>query len=488
MAWCIGWQKAQNKKNKQTEDSGELGEKCGVFGVYGKNLDVARLTFFGLYSLQHRGQESSGIAVGNGYNIDCYKNTGLVAQVFKEETIQNLKGFVSIGHNRYSTSHGTGLKHAQPVIVRDGALALAHNGNLPSISALKEFLEGKDISTHGCNDSELMAKAIGYYLEHKHSLADAIKKAYPLFTGAFSLLVMTKNEIAAVRDSYGIRPLCMGKLNGGYVIASESCALKTVGSNISCEIQPGELVTINEKGISHYQITPSKPKVDIFEFVYFARPDSEISGQSVYQVRKRCGMELAKEFKMEADMIVPVPETAYPVAFGYSQSTGIPVEQGLIKNRYIHRTFIEPEQHAREKNANMKLNAMRHVLLGKRVILIDDSIVRGTTSKNLIGAIFKAGAEEVHFLVSSPPVMYPDFYGIDTPRQKDLIGANKSVKEIKQFLGATSLYYLSLEGLIKATGIPKNNLCTSCFTGEYPIDIKEKAEEIKKVEFEKAAA
>ncbi len=345
----------------------QLGEKCGVFGAFGKNLDVARLTFFGLFALQHRGQESSGIAAANGYAINCYKNTGLVPQVFNEQTIEDLKGFVAIGHNRYSTSHGTGLEHAQPVIARDGLLALAHNGNLPSTKALEDFLLNKDISTNGSTDSELMAKAIGYYLEHKNSLADAIKKAFPLFTGAFSLLIMTKNSIAAVRDRYGIRPLCMGRLDGGYVFASESCALKTVGSDITCEVQPGELIVVNEKGIKHNQIVPANPKVDIFEFVYFARPDSEISGQSVYQVRKRCGEQLAKEFKVKADMVVPVPETAYPVAFGYAQAAGIPVEQGLIKNRYIHRTFIEPEQHTREKNVTMKLNAMRHVLRDKKI-------------------------------------------------------------------------------------------------------------------------
>ena len=467
-----------------TTSNNQLGEKCGVFGVFGKDLDVARLAFFGLYSLQHRGQESSGIAVGNGYAINCYKNTGLVPQVFNEQTIEDLKGFAAIGHNRYSTSHGTGLKYAQPIIVRDGALALAHNGNLPSTKALENFLVNKDIFTNDNTDSELMAKAIGYYLEHKNSLADAIKKAFPLFTGAFSLLVMTKNSIAAVRDSYGIRPLCVGRLDGGYVFASESCALKTVGSEIACEVQPGELIVINEKGIKHHQLASPNPKVDIFEFVYFARPDSEISGQSVYQVRKRCGEQLAKEYKVKTDMVVPIPETAYPVAIGYSQASGIPMEQGLIKNRYIHRTFIEPEQHTREKNVNMKLNAMRHVLHGKKIVLIDDSIVRGTTSKNLIKAIFRAGAKEVHFLVSSPPVKYPDFYGIDTPRQQDLIGANKTVKEIEKFLGATSLYYLSLEGLIKATCLPKDHLCTSCFTGEYPIDIQERAKEVKNIQLE----
>ena len=459
-----------------------LNEKCGVFGVYGKNLDVARITFFGLFALQHRGQESSGIAVADGTSIACHKDSGLVAQVYTEVDIEKLKGYIAIGHNRYSTSEGTGPAHAQPVMARDGAIALAHNGNLPSTTALKNFLNDKGIAINGSNDSELMAKAVGYFLEHGHSLGQAVKQAFPLFTGAFSLLVMTASELAAVRDEYGVRPLSMGSLeNGAMVFASETCALKTVGAKFEREVAPGEMVVVSPNGLQIEQLAPAKTKMDIFEFVYFARPDSEILGKSVYEVRKNCGKILAREKPLSADVVVPVPETAIPVALGYAQATGIPLEMALIKNRYIHRTFIRPDQQSREKDVQLKLNPIAHLLNGKRVVLMDDSIVRGTTSRKLVKTLFRCGAREVHFLVSSPPVRYPDFYGIDTPKQEKLIAATKSVKEIKKFLGATSLSYLSLAGLIEATGLPPELFCTSCFTGDYPIDLRERKSEVKKL-------
>ena len=458
-------------------------EKCGVFGVYGKDLDVARLSFFALFALQHRGQESSGIAVADGEGIQWHKGDGLVAQAYTEADIEKLKGHLAIGHNRYSTSGGTDHAHAQPVIARDGAIALAHNGNLPSTTTLKEFLNTKGIAINGSNDSELMAKAIGYFVEHGNSLGEAVAKAFPLFTGAFSLLVMTKDEVAAVRDSYGIRPLSMGSLdNEGVVFASETCAFKTIGATFAREVAPGELVVVSARGIETRQLAESTPKIDIFEFVYFARPDSEIMGRSVYEVRKNCGKILAREKPLAADIVVPVPETAVPVALGYSQATGIPLEMALIKNRYIHRTFIRPNQSDREKDVQLKLNPIAHLLKGKSVALVDDSIVRGTTSRKLVKTIFSHGAKEVHFLVSSPPVRYPDFYGIDTPKQENLIAATKNVKEIEKFLGATSLHYLSLAGLVEATGLPEENFCTSCFTGEYPIDLRERANEVRSIQ------
>ncbi len=455
-----------------------LGEKCGVFGIFGKDLDVSRLTFYGLFALQHRGQESSGIAVASGNHIDCYKNMGLVTHVYNEETISSLKGHIAIGHNRYSTSEGSHIKHAQPIVVND-QLALAHNGNLPSVIALKEFLQGKDIATDDCSDSELMAKAIGYYLDHGESIKEAIVKAYPLFTGAFSLTILTKDALVAVRDTFGVRPLCMGKIGtDGTVFASESCAFHTVGAEYVREVQPGEMVIVTEAGVESVQIEKSQTKVDIFEFVYFARPDSNILDTSVYSVRKNCGINLFKEYPIKADIVVPVPETAIPVATGYAAASGIPLEMALVKNRYIHRTFIQPEQHSRDLGVKLKLTPLPEVLKGKSVVVMDDSIVRGTTSRQIVKMLFEAGAREVHMLISSPPVKFPDFYGIDTPKQEKLIASHKSVEEIRQFLGATSLYYLSMPGLIAATGLSEDLFCTSCFTGQYPINLLERAKEV----------
>jgi len=471
----------------------DLNEKCGVFGIYSKDRDVSRIAFFGLFALQHRGQEASGIAATDGTNLRSFRNKGLISSVFNEEEIKKLQGFAAIGHNRYSTSKGNDISHAQPVIIDPviddsyksegirnigGLLALAHNGNLPSTTALVSFLSGRNIPTNNKSDSELMALAIGMYLREGKALPEAVRECYPLFTGAFSLLVLTQNMLIAVRDQCGIRPLSLGKLDGGYVISSETCSFKTIGAEFLRDVRPGEMVIIGDNGLDSLQIAPANQKLDLFEFVYFARPDSNLLGKLVYDVRKKCGEQLAKEYLVNADIVVPVPETAIPAAIGYSNTTGIPMEMALIKNRYIHRTFIEPEQHTREAGVKLKLNPLPEMLAGKRVVIIDDSIVRGTTSRQIVRELFGAGAKEVHFLVSSPPVKFPDFYGIDTPKQENLIGSHKSEEEIREFLGATSLHYLSLEGLIASTGLPKEDLCTSCFTGEYPIDILERKKEL----------
>jgi len=445
-------------------------------------MDVSRLSFFGLFSLQHRGQESSGIAVGDGQSIRSHKGLGLVTQVYTEEAIQSLKGFCAIGHNRYSTSEGTGMTHAQPVVVRDGALALAHNGNLPSVKLLEEFLSARNVSIEGKNDSELMAEAIGYFMKVGSSLPEAVRQAFPFFTGAFSLVVMTKEALVAVRDGFGVRPLVMGTLNGGVVFASETCAFHSMGAEFLREVAPGEMVTVTKEGVRAQQLVPGRQRFDIFEFVYFARPDSTFMGRSVYEVRRNFGMQLAKEYKPEADIVVPVPETAVPMAAGYAHASGIPLELAFIKDRYIHRTFIEPDQHSRDLGVKLKLVPVPEILRGKRVILIDDSIVRGTTSRRIVKSLFEAGATEVHFLVSSPPILFPDFYGIDTPAQKDLIASTKSVEEVGKFLGATSLYYLSLRGLIESTRLPRSVFNTSCFTGDYPIDIHERMREVRVME------
>lgn len=456
----------------------QLNEKCGIFGVYGKSLDVSRLTFFGLFSLQHRGQESSGIAASDGERIAYHRDMGLVNHVFNEQTIESLSGHIAIGHNRYSTSKTSSMDHAQPIVMGDNLFAFAHNGNLPSTEALEQFLGDKGIDIKDCSDSTLMAKAIQYYYLDSHSLVQAMRQVFPLFTGAFSILVMDRNSLVAARDQCGIRPLSLAKLNGGYLVSSETCAFNTMGAEFIREVQAGEMVVIDEQGLRSEQVVASNSKFDIFEFVYFARPDSMILGKSVNEVRQNFGRHLVREKPVDADIVVPVPETAIPVAVAYAQAAGIPFEMALVKNRYIHRTFIQPEQHLRDSGVKMKLSPLPEVLAGKRIILIDDSIVRGTTSKQLVKAMFEAGAKEVHFRVSSPPVRYPDFYGIDTPKQTELIAFNKSVAEIEKYLGATSLYYLSYEGLIASTGLPESVFSTSCFTGKYPIDIHERVKDV----------
>ena len=457
------------------------GEKCGVFGVYGQGLDVARLTYFGLYALQHRGQESSGIATSDGMKLYSHVGMGLVSQVFDEKAIDNLPGFIAMGHNRYSTTGGSRIEHAQPFLVDAGAIgqiALAHNGNLPSSTALINFLAARGIAAEAASDSRLMAEAIAAVVREGKTLSQAIAEVYPHMTGAFSLLVQSRDEIVALRDECGMRPLSIGKLNGGYVFSSETCAFAPIGAEHIGDVEPGEMVVINAAGMQRQQLAEPNPKLDIFEFVYFSRPDSELLGKSVYQVRKNFGRELAVEVPIDADVVIPVPETSVPAAIGYSQARGIPFEMGLTKNRYIHRTFIQPEQHIREQGVKAKLTPQREVIKGRRVAVLDDSIVRGTTSRQIVAMLFEAGAREVHFLVSSPPVIFPDFYGIDTPKQEDLLAATRSIAEMREYLGATSLHFLSYRGMIKATGLPEDRFSTSFFTGEYPIDIRERGAEI----------
>ncbi len=456
-----------------------IGEKCAVFGIYGKNLDVSRLTFFGLYALQHRGQESSGIAATDGKEIFCHKNNGLVSQVFNEEIIKNLSGHIAVGHNRYSTSSGTGSEHAHPIEVEDGSFVLVHNGNLPSVVKLTEFLKSKGVSLKTSSDSKIIAEAIYSLTKEGKELEKAVEEIFPMLVGSFSILIMNKNKIIAIRDSYGIRPLSIAKLNGGYVFASETCAFHPIGATHIRDVEPGEMVVVDENGLRIKQIMKGNQKLDIFEFVYFSRPDSILLGQTVYDVRKRFGEKLAREYKIDADVIIPVPETAIPVAIGYSIFSKIPLEMGLIKSRYIHRTFIEPEQHIRDQGVKLKLAPLKNVIENKKIIIIDDSIVRGTTSKQLVKILFETGAKEVHFLVSSPPVKYPDFYGIDLPIQRQLISAGKTVEEVRDFLGCTSLSFLSFDGMLEATHIDKDKFCTSCFSGEYPIDISEKRSDIQ---------
>jgi amidophosphoribosyltransferase len=457
----------------------ELREKCGVFGIYSSEPDAARLVYYGLWALQHRGQENSGIAATHGKKIYCHKGQGLVAHVYNENDLKNLKGNIAIGHNRYSTFGKSDVDHSQPVYYNQNNLALAHNGNLPVVRKLKNFLTKHGISTVGLNDSEMMHESLNYWLVKGKSIEEAVKLNFSLFTGAFSLLIMTPNKLVAVRDHFGIRPLTFGRINGSYIFASETCALDAVGGTIIRDVKPGEMIVIDKNGFVSHQLATGHENLDIFEYIYFARPDSILMDKSVYLARKHLGEELAKEVKIKADIVIPVPDSAIPAAIGFSQKSKIPLEQALTKNRYIHRTFIKPAQKQRSTGVKMKLNLIKKVIENKRVIIIDDSIVRGTTSKMLIELIKKASPKEIHLLISSPPVKYPDFYGIDTPNQKDLIAANMSLAKLTKYIGVDSLHYLSLEGMFKAIGIDKNKLCTSCFTGIYPISIGNKSKKIR---------
>ncbi len=456
-------------------------EKCAVFGVYGKGLEAARLTFYGLWALQHRGQESSGIVSSDGTQLYRHTAPGLVATVYREEDLEQLVGNIAIGHNRYSTSGGGDVRYNQPYVDYESGIAFAHNGNLPIWGKLEKFLQERGVSTGKLNDSGMMASAISQYMDDGLDITQAIIKAYPLFEGAFSAVAMTKDKLIAFRDGRGIRPLSIGKIDGGHIVASETCAFDTLGAKFVRDIQPGELVVIDKNGLSSHQVVTGDQKLDIFEFVYFARPDSVLLGRRVNEVRKNFGRQMAKESKIDADVVVPVPDSSIPAAVGYATQSGIPFDAALIKNRYIHRTFIRPIAEMREKDVTMKLNPVVESLKDKRVILVDDSIVRGTTMRWVVKMIRDAGATQVHLMISSPPVVYPDFYGIDTPDQQDLIATRMSVEEIRKFMGADSLYYLSYRGMIKATGLPEDVFSTSCFSGVYPIPIGKRSKEIAKV-------
>ena len=449
-------------------------EKCGVFGVFAPGLDVAevaRLVHTGLWTLQHRGQESTGISASDGTTIRTHKGQGLVAHVYDEESLRRLVGHIAIGHNRYSTSGGDGLRHSQPVTGDGTLLALAHNGNLPNMAPLSHSLSDVGVDITGANDSELMHAALERELSRGASLEDAVRACFPLFTGAFSLALLTRGALAAARDVRGIRPLALGRIGEGYVVSSETCAIDAVGGTFLRDVRPGELVVIDEQGLRSLQLVPGKEQLDIFELVYFARPDSVLLDRRVNEVRRQFGIQLAREHPVHADVVIPVPDSGVPAAIGYAREAGIPLDVGLVKNRYIHRTFIQPAQRLRERGVRMKLNPIAEVLRGRRVAVVDDSLVRGTTARQIVAMLRHAGAREVHFLVSSPPVRYPDIYGIDLPNAADLVASKMSIEEIRQSIGADSLAYLSYDGMISATGLPGDHFATSCFSGIYPLDV-----------------
>lgn len=448
-----------------------ISEKCGIFGVCGHGLEAARLVHTGLWTLQHRGQESSGISVSDGNTIKTHKGPGLVAHVYNESLLSRLSGDMAIGHNRYSTSGGSTAVHAQPVTSRGNLIALAHNGNLPDTSRLKAYLQDSGIETSGANDSEMMQRAIEHHLSNGASLEESVKACFELFTGVFSLLLMTRTELAAVRDAHGIRPLSLGEVNGGQVLSSETCAIDAIGGRFMRDVRPGELIVVDRKGARSVQLAKGDEKLDIFEFIYFARPDSMLMGQRVNEVRRRLGVNLAREHPVKADVLVPVPDSAIPAALGYSGETGISLDFGLLKNRYIHRTFIRPAQNLRESGVRLKLNPIPEVLRNRSVAVLDDSIVRGTTARQIVAMIRECGARQVHFLVSSPPIKFPDFYGIDTPKPDELVAAGMSIEETRKHIGADSLAYLSYGGMIDATGLPESRFSTSCFSGVYPVKV-----------------
>jgi amidophosphoribosyltransferase len=452
-------------------------EACGVFGIYAPGQEVAKLTYFGLYALQHRGQESAGIATFDGTQLYEHRDMGLVSHVFNPETLAKLPGQLAIGHTRYSTTGSSRRSNAQPAIVptRSGKLALAHNGNLVNTPELREYLTARGCELNSTTDSEMIAIAMGLEVDSGKSWVDAAIAACKMCRGAFSLTIATPDGIMAIRDPNGIRPLVLGAMPdrvGHYVVASESCALDIIGADYLRDVNPGELLWITADGIESIDWAPkTPPKLCVFEMIYFARPDSWVHNETLYSYRMRLGKQLAQESFHEADIVIGVPDSGIPAAIGFSQASGIPYAEGLIKNRYVGRTFIQPTQEMREAGIRMKLNPLKDVLAGKRVIVIDDSIVRGTTSRKLVKALRDAGATEIHMRISSPPVTHPCFYGIDTDTQDQLIAATKSVAEIATQIGVDSLAYLSWAGMLSATNQNPNNFCSACFTGDYPVEI-----------------
>ncbi len=445
--------------------------ECGVCGIYGHE-DSSKLTYFGLYALQHRGQESAGIVTSNGEKVTSYKNMGLVPEVFSEEILRTLKGNISIGHVRYSTTGASNITNTQPLMVthKGRTLAVAHNGNLTNSLTLRRDLEERGSIFQTTMDSEvvlhLMARAT-----HK-TLDQALSDTFLAMKGAYSMLLMTPDTMVAVRDPDGFRPLCIGQLtNGSYIIASETCALDLVEAKYLRDVEPGEVIIFqNGEMRSLFPWPKQSTNFCIFEQVYFARPDSDIFGTSVYVARKKMGEILARETHIDADFVMPFPDSGNYAALGYSQASGIPMEMGVIRNHYVGRTFIEPTQSMRDFNVKVKLNPVRGFLKDKRVIIVEDSIIRGTTGKSRVRALREAGAKEVHMVVSCPPTRNACYYGIDFPSESQLIACNRTNAEIAEYLGLDSLHYLSLEGLVEATGMPKENFCLACFNGVYPVE------------------
>ena len=447
-------------------------ESCGVFGVYSPNEDVARLTFFALFALQHRGQESAGIATADGKQIRVHTGMGRVSNVFTEETLQPLTGHIAIGHNRYSTAGSSRIFNAQPIIVGDDGnrIGIAHNGNIVNAARLYEELTALGYRFKGTTDSEVIA-----YLIHSSpgkGWIEKIRHAMRRLQGAYSLVIITPTELYAVRDPFGVRPLCMGTIDHGWAVASETCALDHIGSDFVREVEPGEILRIDANGVTSYPGETGRRGLCIFEYIYFARPDSVINGRLLYPARQAMGAGLAREHAVDADLVIGVPDSATAAGVGYAQESGIPVAEGLVKNRYVGRTFIEPDQRIRDLGVKLKFNPMPQMLNGERLVVVDDSIVRGTTTPSVIRILRKAGAKEIHMRICAPPIRHPCFFGVDMATRRELIAAQKTIPQICKFIGADTLGYLSIAGLIKAIGLPKDNFCLACFTGDYPIPVQ----------------
>lgn len=459
-----------------TESLNEFGprEKCAVFGAYSSTPDAARLTYYGLFALQHRGQEGSGIAASDGRIIREHKAEGLVPQVYSENIMQLINGaHIAIGHNRYGTSHGH--KHSdyylQPVHFYPD-FALAHNGNIPCVKKMQSFLTSKNIDVSHKNDSQLIYDTIYVFFKQSGDMCDALTQAQEYFEGAYSLLMLTPTSLYAYRDPYGIRPLSLGVYDdNNFVIASETCAINTVQAQLVRDVKPGELIEISDKGLKTCQVVDGRETLDLFEFVYFARPDSYLYGHRVHEVRRRFGKLLGSHLKFNADVVVPVPDSAIPSAEGVSETTGVSYRHALIKNRYIARTFISPGEHLRDSMSEMKYNVISEAVKDKSVILVDDSIVRLNTIPRLVNRLYREGAREVHVAIASAPVLFPDFYGIDLAEQKKLVAAWHSLDEMKNLIGCASLTYLPYVEMIQAVGVDESMLYTGCFTGKYPTDL-----------------
>jgi len=443
---------------------------CGVFGVYG-HPNAAELTYYGLYALQHRGQESAGIVTSDGHQFYTHRGMGLVSQVFTGDALQNLQGQIAVGHTRYSTTGSSHIRNAQPLTVdcARGEIAIAHNGNLTNASRLREELEARGSIFQTTVDSEIILHLMAQpgHNGHNNNLVNSIRR----IEGAYSLVIMTANELIGVRDPYGFRPLCLGRIDDAWVLASETCALDLIHAKFVRDVEPGEIVVINQDGLTSVQAFPEQQRraFCIFEYVYFARPDSTIANRNVYKVRVEMGRELAREFPIQADVVVPVPDSGNCAALGYSLESNIPFEMAFVRNHYVGRSFLQPSQLIRDFDVRVKLNLITELVKDKRVIVVDDSIVRGTTCKARVNNLKEAGAKEVHVLVSCPPHMNPCVYGIDFPDRNKLMAANHSLEEIRKYLNADSLHYLSETGLVKATGLPKNSFCMACYDGNYPV-------------------
>lgn len=456
-----------------------LREKCGVFGVFAPGEDVARLTFFGLHALQHRGQESAGIATADSGRIRLYAEMGLVTQIFDERALAGLPGSHAIGHTRYSTTGASKLQNAQPFIVRGlhGEIAIAHNGNVVNAELLRDGLEDEGIRFETSSDTEVIARMLvnAPAPDWEQRFGYLMRRA----NGAYSITVLTSDAVFAARDPLGIRPLCIGELDGGYVFASETCALDHLGARFVREVLPGEVVRADAEGLTSWfplgrrdlDVVQAPQKLCLLEFIYFARPDSRLGGELLHPARMRMGAAVAREHPVDADLVIGVPDSATAAAIGYAQETGIPYAEGLIKNRYVGRTFIQPDQRLREQGVQLKFNPLREVIEGKRLVVVDDSIVRGTTTPRVVKMLRDAGAAEVHMRVTSPPIMNPCFYGVDMATRGELIAAHNAIDEIRAHIGADSLGYLSVEGTVAATRMPDGGHCTACFTGEYPSDV-----------------